>query len=1266
MNPNATLRPIQKFTVVLRQPRQLTATLSPGIPIPGPPGPQGPQGVPGPQGPQGMPGQTGPPGTAATITVGGTATGAAGTAASVTNTGTASAAILFFSIPLGVQGQQGVPGQQGIQGVPGPPGPASTVPGPPGTAASVSVGTTSTGIPGTSASVINVGTSMSAILHFTIPQGAQGPQGLPGQQGNPGQTGPMGPPGQQGPPGAGNPPATTTTLGSIIVGSGLSVAPDGTLSVTGGGGGGSQTPWLSDIDGAGYSLTGAGQIQSRGAGGVISGAGIDLSYQQGAGWIEGYDWSTGSYLPLNFDGVPLILSYWSGGNVGIKNPSPQYPLDVTGDTRITGAIFSFPNPGNSPASGQAYYFTYSSDAGFMGCYDYDAGVYKPIYIDGSNECLGTQSGGNVGVKNNSPQFPLDVTGDCNLSAGSVYRINGVPISTGGGGSQSPWTSNIDAAGYFLSDVGRVDLDNSFPVPVKITVYRDGNDAYGLGVSANSSGIGMITFGAGIDPVSGTPEMVLTSQGNLGIGTTNPQCPLDVNGVAVDFTGSGGAIGKIGSLYIGTFASWPYIPWIVGDNQGMVLQPTGGTVLIGEHSYPFAATAKTAFYVKGADNSAAVFMGNVGINQVFPQYPLDVNGIINATTESRITSTGYYSTLRFLTVGGSSFIQAYGVALLYNSDDQNFIVGGGTTKMRITTEGVSVNTSSRAAYALDVTGDCNLSAGSVYRIGGTPISTSQQSPWTSNIDAAGYALNNAGNINTTGLALYQAGNPNSGVAYYYWSGYGWAMDSSMWSDVLQQTLGWDALYLIGYPLHLQSYDTSGNFSTVHVDAGLDVTGDCNLSAGSVYRIGGTPISTGGSQTPWTSNIDAAGYVLSNFNRLLADTTTAPVKIATYSSTNLGYGIGVAAAQLTFGAGIDPTSGTPQMVLTNQGLLGIGTVNPQTTLDVNGIIVVRNVGAGSWGTTGQGLQMWYYSPSAACGIDSFDFSAGQPMKLAITADPLVCGGGYVMVNQQLCVGTGASPGQPGDICLARNQNPNTGCIFFGNTGTRYLWWTGNDFRVNGVLTVLDSINASGNGQFSGSVGIGPINQLTDPLTIAGNGLRIVAPPYGVIFRNDGGMFYIMLTAPNDPYGSWSSVWPFRANLADGVVSVGPGQAPTAGYHLTTGSVKLTGLIEFPDGSQQTTAFTGGAVSAVTGVGKTLNTIYTTGAKARFITISLYIFGGTFDVYADGGNPPAFNVVHIPSGGAGNAFYYSCSFWVMPFNYYQAVSGGTVNANSWTEWE
>jgi len=102
---------------------------------------------------QGKAGPQGPQGDAATVDVGTTTTGAPGTSASVVNSGTTSAAIFDFTIP---QGDTGATGPQGD----------------PGDAATIAAGTTTTSAPGTSASVVNSGTSSAAVFDFTIPQGA--------------------------------------------------------------------------------------------------------------------------------------------------------------------------------------------------------------------------------------------------------------------------------------------------------------------------------------------------------------------------------------------------------------------------------------------------------------------------------------------------------------------------------------------------------------------------------------------------------------------------------------------------------------------------------------------------------------------------------------------------------------------------------------------------------------------------------------------------------------------------------------------------------------------------------------------------------------------------------------------------------------------------------------------------------------------------------------------------------------------------------------
>ena len=124
-----------------------------------------------------------------------------------------------------LNGELAMPEKVWMQGPPGPQGQQ----GEPGAAATVTVGTVTTGEPGTDAIVTNSGTESAAVLDFTIPRGATGAAGAPGPQGPKGDTG------ETGPAGAGVPDGGT-------VGQLLSKTESGTAWIdppqSGGGGGG--------------------------------------------------------------------------------------------------------------------------------------------------------------------------------------------------------------------------------------------------------------------------------------------------------------------------------------------------------------------------------------------------------------------------------------------------------------------------------------------------------------------------------------------------------------------------------------------------------------------------------------------------------------------------------------------------------------------------------------------------------------------------------------------------------------------------------------------------------------------------------------------------------------------------------------------------------------------------------------------------------------------------------------------------------------------
>ena len=135
--------------------------------------------------------------------------------------------------PVGATGAPGATGPAGAAGSTGPTGPA----GRDGTADTITIRSTTTGEPGTAASVTDVSGSPNHILDFVIPRGADGavgPTGPTGPAGAAGVTGPTGPTGPAGAAGVTGPTGPTGPAGAAgVTGPTGPTGPAGTAGVTG-------------------------------------------------------------------------------------------------------------------------------------------------------------------------------------------------------------------------------------------------------------------------------------------------------------------------------------------------------------------------------------------------------------------------------------------------------------------------------------------------------------------------------------------------------------------------------------------------------------------------------------------------------------------------------------------------------------------------------------------------------------------------------------------------------------------------------------------------------------------------------------------------------------------------------------------------------------------------------------------------------------------------------------------------------------------------
>jgi hypothetical protein len=130
-------------------------------------------------------------------------------------------------------------------------------------------------------------------------------------------------------------------------------------------------------------------------------------------------------------------------------------------------------------------------------------------------------------------------------------------------------------------------------------------------------------------------------------------------------------------------------------------------------------------------------------------------------------------------------------------------------------------------------------------------------------------------------------------------------------------------------------TIGNTGRVTCSAGLDVSGNCNVTG--QYMVNGVPIVTGGAQSPWTSDIQAAGFKLLN---------TGPVAVG--FATTSGYMLDVSGAVNYPFRCTDSVGGT-MFVVTHSGV-GVGTVLPILRLTTVGGMADPVLGTGRTGAFG----------------------------------------------------------------------------------------------------------------------------------------------------------------------------------------------------------------------------------------------------------------------------------------------------------------------------
>ena len=541
----------------------------------------------------------------------------------------------------------------------------------------------------------------------------------------------------------------------------------------GGGGGGPQTPWISDIDGGGFALHNTSNI----------------TVTDGSAGFPPLAAATRVFVESNADG-----SYYESASSAASIP--------------TGYLFS------SGASLTSYIIDLNSIWNFV------SAARPAVFNIGGAERMRIRTDGSVGIGTTFPQGTLEVVGGTFIN-GPLYVLTGQP-KTAVGGRQVMIATN----------------ESDFPVQGIMTLYSNPD------ATQRRLGFGCVEQGVAWKNIT-----FCESGGRVGIATPNPSGMLDIYtndstsafllhssvdpNVSLNITTYGGA--KYVAAALGAGCLDDLILYNPGDgsNVGFGVRNTGGS--FGRTKIFHNGTLGGINSDAGCLTLNALNSLPVGICTTVPFSRLSMGATANSTNRLAL-----YETAGGLGCRGIGMVNpssgVWGVGIWADTGNNpptdtncHFIVrdlgrvGAGVllpiAKMHIAGPGQSATTFETV------------------------------SPPSGYFGEMLYAQDTAGVAGSGGGVLFGWSNGSfAAIKSYVYDGSG---NSSGALRFYTRAAGTDSFLTARFSIEPTAVQVLGNITVAN--------GSINVTGGQ-YLLNGVPLATGGAQTPWATDIDAAGHAL----------------------------------------------------------------------------------------------------------------------------------------------------------------------------------------------------------------------------------------------------------------------------------------------------------------------------------------------------------------------------------------------------------------------